>query len=134
MLLLVIVLFAACKPKTDASKDEVVNKENNDSALNSTKDLLVKTWKVTGDQFIGEEMKYNFSQLAISLLKDGTVSVEGGKMKGTYTVGEDGKSITTVDDEDGTVRFDILLLTKNNLKVVTTALNKPAHTFTLESQ
>ena len=133
-ILLVTILFAACKNKQNTSSNQDVknnNTENNDA---SPKDLLVNTWKVTGDQFAGEQMGNEFNGVTITLSKDGTASAVEGKMKGKYTVGDDGKSLTTVDDEDGTVHFDILMLSKNKLKVVTTVLDKPAHTFTLESQ
>lgn len=144
--LLLVALLAECKPKENKVNDTTTNTEtkntdgvnsNNDQANN--KSLIVRTWKITGSQFEGEEMENTYPDLILKIKKDGQASLNGDiNVTATYKLSGDGKSITfTLIDNRGTniYTFDINTLTDNMLKATIGPAEEKtkSHTFTARS-
>jgi flagellar basal body rod protein FlgG len=88
------------------------------------KDLLVKKWRVTDisipGQVLPDSIKNNIKQGTMEFTKDGKLSLTGmgmgGDKSGTYTLSEDGKTLTVVTNGQSEVN-DVTELSKSKLVI-----------------
>lgn len=134
-------VFATCKPKDSNSNNNAV--KNNEALTvdkpsgDSPEELIAQKWKVTGSQYVGEEMTHQYNVFTFELTKDGKAiaTKEGSSEKeyGTYKMNDGGKSIYIYESNGEKHYFEFLELAKSKLKVITSPPREQTHTFTLES-
>ncbi|MEO5647990.1 MAG: lipocalin family protein [Chitinophagaceae bacterium] len=102
-------------------------------------DLIVKKWAITdvkvgGEEKMSDQEKQIMLKLEMDFTKDGKLIVTGlpqGTKTGSYSLSEDGKTLTTTDPGGNSTPNDVSTITKNKLVFKNP---KDGLTFTLESK